>query len=53
MVELLLPSRTFSQNEIQDGDIVSFQMVISDEEARDLESRGLFSNSIQFYNSLQ
>ena len=53
MIESLGPSRTLSQSEIIDGDIICFQMVVSDEEARNLESQGLYSNPLQFYKFLQ
>jgi len=53
MVEFLEPSRTLSQSGIVDGDIICFQMIISDEEARNLESQGLYSNPLQFYDFLQ
>lgn len=47
------PKQVFSQSDIQDGDIVCFQIDISDKEVRDLESRGLHSNPQQFYNFLR
>jgi len=47
------PNHVFSQSDIQDGDIICFQVDISDKEARDIESRGLHSNPQQFYNFLR
>ena len=49
MIELMKPNRTLHQSEIQDGDIICFQNEISDQEARGLESEGLYSNPPQFY----
>ena len=51
MVEPMEPNRTLAQSDIQDGDIVCFQKVIHDENARYLESRGLHSNPQRFYKS--
>ena len=53
MVELMRPSETLTQSEIVDGDIICFQVEISDEEAHDLESRGMYSNPKQFYKFLR
>ena len=53
MIELMKPSETFAKSEIQDGDIICFQVDISEQEAEDFESRGLSSNPQQFYKSLQ
>jgi len=47
------PQHTFSQSGIQDGDIICFQVDISDREVHDLESQGLCSNPQQFYKFLQ
>ena len=44
---------TLAQSEIQDGDIICFQIEISDREVRDLESRGSYTNAEQFYEFLQ
>ena len=53
MIEFMNLGFTISQSEIQDGDIICFQVAISDEKARDLESRGLYSNPQQFYKFLR
>lgn len=53
MIELMKPKVTFAQSEIQDGDVVCFQVDISEKEVHDLESQGLHSNPIQFYDFLQ
>lgn len=53
MIELMKPKYTFTQSEIQDGDIICFQVDISDKEVHDLESQGLYSNPQQFYDFLQ
>jgi len=53
---MILPmklKRSFNQSELQDGDIISFQAEITDEEARDLESQGLYSDLERFYNFLK
>ncbi|KAJ7743890.1 hypothetical protein B0H14DRAFT_3607165 [Mycena olivaceomarginata] len=53
MVEAMKPKLSFSQSELMDGDIVCFQVDLSLKESHDLESRGLHSNPIQFYDFLQ
>jgi len=53
MIELMRPMFTFAKSDIQNGDIICFQVEISDQEARDLESQGLYSNPVQFYDFLQ
>ena len=53
MIELMKPKYTFTQSEIQDGDIICFQVDIPDKEIHDLESQGLYSNPPQFYDFLQ
>src|ERR1700684_1921529 len=53
MLALMKPKYTFTQSEIQDGDIICFQVDISDKEIHDLESQGLYSNPQQFYDFLQ
>ncbi|TFY56142.1 hypothetical protein EVJ58_g7817 [Rhodofomes roseus] len=52
MIELMKPKLTFTQSEIQDGDIICFQVDISEKE-HDLESQGLYSNPMQYYDFLQ
>lgn len=53
MIELMKPKYTFTLSEIQDGDIICFQVDISDKEIHDLETQGLYSNPAQFYDFLQ
>ena len=53
MIELMDLKYTFAKSEIQDGDIICFQIEISDDEVYDLESRGLYSNPKQFYDFLR
>ena len=53
MVELMKQKYTFTKSEIQDGDIICFQVDITNEETHNLESQGLCSNPPQFYDSLQ
>ena len=51
MIRLMDPSHTLTQT--YDGDIICFQIDISDEEVHNLESQGLCSNPQQFYSFLQ
>ncbi|KAF9643693.1 cysteine proteinase [Thelephora ganbajun] len=53
LIELVNPKHTFDQRVMQHGDIVCFQLGISDKEVRDLESQGLYSSPPQFYGFLQ
>ena len=53
MIELMKPEHTFGYIDLQDGDVVCFQVDISDQEARNLESQGLCSDPPQFYKLLQ
>ena len=53
MIESMKPRLTLAKSEIQTGDIICFQVEISDQEARDLESQRLYSNPNQFYEFLQ
>ena len=53
MIELMKPKTTFAQSEIQDGDVICFQVEISEKDTHDLESQGLYSNPIMFYDFLQ
>jgi len=52
MIQPTWPGHTFTQSEIQSGDIICFQAETSDQETHDLESQGLCSNPVQFYNFL-
>jgi len=53
MIELMKLKHTLLQSEIQDGDIICFQVEISEQETQDLESKGLYSDPPQFYDFLQ
>ncbi|KAB5596509.1 Ubiquitin carboxyl-terminal hydrolase [Ceratobasidium theobromae] len=53
MIEVMKPKLTFAQSEIQDGDIVCFQVELNEKETSDLETQGLLSTPIQFYDLLQ
>ena len=71
MIELMKPKLTFTQSEIQDGDIICFQVDLSEKEyvffcpsawtsqltaslrVHDLDSQGLYSNPMQYYDFLQ
>ncbi|KAH6918657.1 ubiquitin carboxyl-terminal hydrolase 5 [Coprinopsis sp. MPI-PUGE-AT-0042] len=53
MIELMKPKLSFSQSEIQDGDIICFQVDLPEQEVHDLDTQGLYSNPAQFYDFLQ
>ena len=53
MIEPMKLEHTFGHIDLQDGDVVCFQVNISDQEARNLESQGLCSDPPQFYKLLQ
>lgn len=53
MIELMKPKLSFAQSEIQDGDIICFQVDLPEKEVHDLEMQGLYSNPVQFYDFLQ
>jgi ubiquitin carboxyl-terminal hydrolase 7 len=53
MIELMRHKLTFAQSEIQDGDIICFQVDISEKGINDLESQGLYSNPLGYYDFLQ
>ncbi|KAI3493363.1 hypothetical protein L1887_41917 [Cichorium endivia] len=53
MIEQMKPKATFAQSEIQDGDVICFQIELSEKDAHDYESQSLYSNPIQFYDFLQ
>ena len=53
MIELMTPQLTLEESGIQDGDIICFQVDISDQGARKFKSQGLSSNPRQFYEVLQ
>ncbi|KAH9981229.1 ubiquitin carboxyl-terminal hydrolase 5 [Lactifluus volemus] len=47
------PTINERMREIQDGDVICFQVDLSEKEIHDLEIQGLYSNPIQFYDFLQ
>lgn len=53
MIELMKTKMTFAQSEIQDGDVICFQVDLPDKEVHDFESQGLYSNPVMFYDFLQ
>ena len=53
MIEFMKPGRTLMESEIQDGDIICFQVDISNQGVNKFESQGLCSNPQQFYKMLQ
>ncbi|KAF9236379.1 hypothetical protein BU15DRAFT_50174 [Melanogaster broomeanus] len=53
MIEMMQQNLTFAQNDIQDGDVICFQVEHSDKEIKYLETQGLYSNPIQFYDFLR
>jgi ubiquitin carboxyl-terminal hydrolase 7 len=53
MIEAMKPKMSFAQSEIQDGDVICFQVDLSEKENHDLESQGLYSNPIHFYDFIQ
>ncbi|KAG9019654.1 hypothetical protein FRB90_012000 [Tulasnella sp. 427] len=53
MIELMKPKSTFTQSEIQDGDIICFQSEITEKEILEFEQQGLCPTPVQFYDFLQ
>ncbi|TFK29868.1 ubiquitin carboxyl-terminal hydrolase 5 [Coprinopsis marcescibilis] len=53
MIELMKPKHSFAQSEIQDGDIICFQVDLSEKEIHDLDTQGMYSNPAHFYDFLQ
>ncbi|RXK41314.1 ubiquitin carboxyl-terminal hydrolase 7 [Tremella mesenterica] len=53
MIEGMKIKQTFLQNEIQDGDIITYQVEMSEKEVQDLEGQSLYSSVPQFYDFLQ
>ncbi|KAL8284094.1 hypothetical protein RQP46_004843 [Phenoliferia psychrophenolica] len=50
MIELMKMKATFLQSEIQDGDIVCFQVDMAEKEMQDLDKQSMFTTPIQFYD---
>ncbi|ORY24392.1 ubiquitin carboxyl-terminal hydrolase 5 [Naematelia encephala] len=53
MIEGMKLKQTFVQNEIQDGDVICYQVELTDKEAADLEAQSLYSSVPAFYEFLQ
>ncbi|KAF8348462.1 ICP0-binding domain of ubiquitin-specific protease 7-domain-containing protein [Amanita rubescens] len=53
LIQLMKPGLSFIQSEIQDGDIVCFQVDLLEKEVHDLESQSRCSDSMQYYEYLQ
>lgn len=53
MIEGMKVKQTFLQNEIQDGDVITYQVEMTEKEINDLESQSLYSSVPQFYDFLQ
>jgi len=53
MIERTKLGFTFVENGLQDGDIICFQVDISNQGAQKFKSQGLSSNPQQFYKVLQ
>ncbi|KAM0756443.1 cysteine proteinase [Meredithblackwellia eburnea MCA 4105] len=50
MIEQMKMKATFLQSEIQDGDIVCFQVEMGEKETQDLDKQGMFTTPSQFYD---
>jgi ubiquitin carboxyl-terminal hydrolase 7 len=53
MIEPMRLAYTLAQSEIQNGDIICFQVEISPEQIHRLESQGFYSSPLQLYDFLQ
>ncbi|KAI6039589.1 ICP0-binding domain of ubiquitin-specific protease 7-domain-containing protein [Pisolithus marmoratus] len=53
MIRSMKPKLTFSQSEIQNGDVICFQVKQEKKELRYLDNQGLYSNPSDFYDFLQ
>ncbi|WFD08090.1 ubiquitinyl hydrolase 1 [Malassezia vespertilionis] len=53
MIEQLKPKATFVQSELQDGDVVCFQIELTDKDTSEYEMQSMCSNPMQFYDFLQ
>ncbi|KIM20171.1 hypothetical protein M408DRAFT_30582 [Serendipita vermifera MAFF 305830] len=52
MIETMIPTATFEQSEIGNGDIICFQHMPTKKEALALRSQGLIPSAIEFYEFL-
>ncbi|KAI8455154.1 ubiquitin thiolesterase [Phakopsora pachyrhizi] len=50
MIDPMKPKATFLQSEIQDGDIICFQIELSEKELADLEKQRLYLDPVAFYD---
>lgn len=53
MIELMKPRQNFVQSEIQDGDVICFQVEMTEKEVQDYEAQQLYAQVPQFYDFLQ
>lgn len=53
MIEGMKLKQTYQQNEIQDGDIICYQVEMTQKEVDDLENQNLYSSVPLFYDFLQ
>ncbi|WVQ73689.1 hypothetical protein IAR50_003269 [Cryptococcus sp. DSM 104548] len=53
MIEAMKVKQSFVQNEIQDGDIICYQVELPEKEVSDLDAQGLYSSVPAFYDFLQ
>lgn len=52
MIEPMKPKQTLQQSEIQDGDIITVQKVLSEKEQQALQAKGLYTEARDFYDYL-
>lgn len=53
MIENMKVKKTFKENEIQDGDIITYQVDLSEKESADLDAQSLYASVPQIYDFLQ
>ncbi|KAF8921385.1 ubiquitin carboxyl-terminal hydrolase 5 [Mucidula mucida] len=53
MIELMKLKLSFAQSEIQDGDVICFQVDLPENEVHDIDTQGLQSTPIGYYDFLQ
>ncbi|KAI5451946.1 ubiquitin-specific protease ubp15 [Naganishia albida] len=53
MIELMKQRATFANSEIQDGDVICYQVEMTDKEVSDCEQQQLYASVPQFYDFLQ
>jgi len=52
MIEPMKPKQTLAQSEIQDGDIITVQKVLSEKDQQALQAKGLYTDARDFYDYL-